>query len=373
MKNYIKFFIIIIAVVTFKVQAGELYQPGLPSRCLAMGGVCISQVKGAQALYLNPAALAKVEGFDLIIAQVKAGVSKDTVDFTSQFSGSTFSASDINNLYGKTLMADVDARSGFVMPNFGFGVYTNNYTTMQFSDPTFPTFNMNFISDYGYVVGGAFKINENSSVGATFRHVKRWGGNEDISVASLSGASTDSLADSNFQNHGVGHALDLAYMTTFASNPWKPTLSVVWRDVGVTQFNMTSGTADPPRQEDNLIFGISVEQDFSFVKMYHGFEYDFISNYSEEPSKKIHLGTEASIGPIDLRAGINQGYVTYGVGLDLWFFEVEATSYATELGTYAGQAKSDRYNVSLTFEMDFDQSFKLLGANGKKRRLMQRR
>ena len=80
-----------------------------------------------------------------------------------------------------------------------------------------------------------------------------------------------------------------------------------------------------------------------------------------------------SIGPIDLRAGLNQGYATYGLGLDLWFFELEATSYATELGTYAGQARSDRYNVSLTIEMDFDQSFKLLGANGKKRRLMQRR
>ena len=64
-------------------EARELYQPGLPSRCLAMGGVCISQVKGAQALFMNPAALNKVEGFDFIVAQVKAGVSKDTVDFAS--------------------------------------------------------------------------------------------------------------------------------------------------------------------------------------------------------------------------------------------------------------------------------------------------
>ena len=362
-----------ILVFGFFAQAGELYQPGLPSRCLAMGGVCISQVKGAQALFLNPAALAKVEGFDFILAQVKAGVSKDTVDFTSQFSGSTFAASDINKLYGKYLTADVDARSGFVMPNFGFGVYSNNYTTMQFSDPTFPTFNMNLISDYGYVLGGAAKLDENSSIGATFRHIKRWGGNQDINVSTLTGASSNSLANSNFQDHGVGHALDLAYMTTFASNPWKPTLAIVWRDVGVTQFNMTSGTQDPPRQMDNLIFGVSVEQDWSFIKFYHGFEYSFITDYADEPSKKIHLGTEMSIGPIDLRAGLNQGYATYGLGLDLWFFELEATSYATELGTYAGQARSDRYNVSLTIEMDFDQSFKLLGANGKKRRLMQRR
>lgn len=354
-------------------NARELYQPGLPTRCLAMGGVCISQVKGAQALFLNPAALNKVEGFDLIIAQVKAGVSKDTVDFSSQFSGSTFSASDINNLYGKTLMADIDARSAFVMPNFGFGVYSNNYTSMQFNDPTFPTFNMNLISDYGYALGGAMKLNESSSLGLTFRHIKRWGGNQDINVSSLTGSSSSDLANNNFQNRGVGHALDLAYMTTFTSNSWKPTVAVVWRDVGVTKFNLTSGSAEPPRQLDNLILGVSVEQDLPLIKLYHGLEYDFITDYSEDPAKKLHLGTELSFGPIDLRAGLNQGYVTYGVGLDLWFLEIEAASYATELGTYAGQERSDRYNVSITFEMDFDQSFKVLGANGKKRRLMQRR
>ncbi len=358
--------------ITLTAQAGELYQPGLPSRCLAMGGACVSQVKGAQALYLNPAALARVEGFDFILAQLKVGVSKDAVDFSQQFSGSTFQASDLNNLYGKYLTADIDARSGFVMPNFGFGVYSNNYTAMQFSDPTFPTFNMNFISDYGYVVGGAFKINENSSLGATFRHVKRWGGNEDINVSSLSGSSAENLADNNFQNHGNGNALDLAYMNTFEGAS-KPTFSLVWRDVGVTQFNKTSGTDDPPRQLENVILGFSLEQDFSFFKLYHGFEYNFATDYSQDPTKKLHAGSEFSMGPIDLRAGLNQGYLTYGVGLDLWFFEIEATSYATEMGTYAGQKASDRYNISLTFEMDFDQSFKLLGSNGKKRRLMQRR
>ncbi|MGZ3692608.1 MAG: hypothetical protein ACXVAX_13955, partial [Pseudobdellovibrio sp.] len=220
-------------------HAGELYMPGLPSRCLAMGGACISQVKGAEGLFLNPATLANVEGFDFIVAQANLGVSKDAVDFSKQFSGSSFQASDLNKLYGKTLMADIDARSGFVMPNFGFGVYSNNYTMMQFSDPTFPTFNMNFISDYGYVVGWGTKIGEHSSIGATFRHIVRWGGDQDINVSTLNGSSANSLANSNFQNHGIGHALDLGYMTQF-DGANKPTLSIVWRDLGVTQFNMSS-------------------------------------------------------------------------------------------------------------------------------------
>ena len=85
------------------------------------------------------------------------------------------------------------------------------------------------------------------------------------------------------------------------------------------------------------------------------------------------MGTELSVGLFDLRAGVNQGYVTYGAAVDLWLFEVDAAVYATEQGTYGGQDRNDRYSVSLTFSMDFDQSFKMQDREGRKRRLKQRR
>lgn len=364
------FFILFFAFL--KLQAAELYQPALPTRCLAMGGACIAQVRGAQALFLNPAALARVEGFDFILAQATAGVSKDAVDFSAQMNGSTFQASDLNKLYGKILAADVNARTGLVMPNFGIGAFSTNYTTMTFSDPTFPTFNMNFISDYGYIIGGAYSLGPQTSLGISVKHVKRWGGNQDIDISTLAGSSAQNLASNNFQNHGIGHSVDIAYLTTL-SGPLKPTLSLVWQDVGVTKFNMSSGVNDPPSQRDNLILGASIEQEYSIFKFSHAIEYSFATVQNEDIGKKIHLGTEASVGPIDLRAGINQGYITYGLGLDLWFLNIEAAAFATELGTYAGQAKSDRYNVSVTLELDFDQAFKLQDSQGKKRRLMQRR
>ncbi len=354
------------------IMAAELYQPGLQARCFAMGGTCISHVRGATALYFNPAALARVEGLDFIIGQAQVGISKDTLDFGSQFQGNAFSLNDVNNLYGKTITADVTARAGFVIPNLGFGVYSNNYTSMQFSDPTFPTFKMNFISEYGYVLGGAYALDANSSLGASVRHIKRWGGVADVDISTLVGASANNLANNNFQNHGVGHALDLAFLTTL-NHPLKPTFSLVWQDVGVTKFNMSSGVQDPPSQYDNLIFGVAIEHTASFFEFTHAFEYKFIRSYDEDVSKKIHLGTEATVGPLDLRAGLNQGYLTYGVGLDLWFFQLDAAAYATEMGAYAGQSRNDRYNLSLTFELDLDQSFKLKDLKGKKRRLNQRR
>lgn len=373
MKSFFQLFgAFIVFFASMIVEAGELYRPGLPSRCLAMGGVCISQVHGAQGLFLNPATLSKVQGLDFIIAQANVGLSKDAYDFSKQFQGSTFQASDLNQLYGKILTADVDAKAGFAIPNFGFGVFSNNYTNMQFNDPTYPTFDMKFISDYGYILGGAVGLGDSVSLGASVRHVKRWGGDQQIAVGTLAGQSVQDVANNNFQNHGVGHALDLG-LTVELPGTMKPVAAIVWQNVGKTNFNMTSGLMDPPREDDNLILGLSLQSELSFIKFSHGIEYDFVTNYSEDPTKKIHLGTEASIGPVDLRAGLSQGYLTYGVGLDFWFFTVEAAAFATEMGTYAGQSRSDRYNVSVTFEMDFDQSFKLTGSNGKKRRLMQRR
>lgn len=367
MKYFFLFFFISVTV-----SAAELYQPGLQARCFAMGGTCISHVRGAPSVFFNPAALARVEGFDLIIAEAQAGISKDVMDFSSQFQGGSFAASDFNSLYGKTLTADIAARTGFAMPGFGFGLFSNNYTNMQFSDPTFPTFHMNLISEYGYVVGGAFSLGPDTSFGISARHIKRWGGDKDIDMMSLVGSSSDTVASSNFQDHGVGHSMDLAFMTTL-NHPLKPTLSVVWHDVGVTSFNLTSGTTAPPAQYDNLIFGAAIKQEASIFTFTHAFEYKFIRTTGYDLSKKLHLGTEASVGPFDFRGGINQGYVTYGVGVDLLLFQLDAAAYSTELGTYTGQARSDRYSVSLTFNLDLDQSFKLKDMEGKRRRLKQRR
>ncbi|MBC7420480.1 MAG: hypothetical protein H7328_07095 [Bdellovibrio sp.] len=355
------------------VQAVELYQPAMPARCFAMGGTCIAHTRGAQALFVNAAALARVEGFDFIVGQVQGGVSKDAERFITQAQGnsSNLTLADVSQLYGKTLTADISARSGLVMPYFGVGAYSQNYLVETFSNPTFPTFNANFISDYGYAIAGAIPVGPTTSFGVTGRHVKRWGGNKDINVTDLVGNNDRDLINQTFQDHGVGNALDLSFITTFPSS-LKPTLAMVWQDVGSTRFEMSSGTQAPPSQKDNLIFGASIEHEIPHVTFTHALEYKFITTENETFSKKIHLGTEASFGLIDLRAGVSQGYLTYGAGVDLWLIKADVAFYSTELGTYAGQTKSDRYQASVTINFDFDQSFKL-NLDGKKRRLKQRR
>ena len=359
-------------LITTQAPAGEFYQPGLNLRCMGMGGTCASHVTGAASVFVNPANLAKVEGFDFIFLQAQAGTSKETLNFSSQFQGSgTFTTAELDKLYGKRLTLDLNTRSVFAVPNFGFGVYNNGYTNMQFSDPTFPTFDMTFINDYGYAIGAGFNIGKSTSIGATFRHIKRWGSTEQIQMTDLLGSNSSSLTTDFFKNKGVGHAVDLG-LSTRLDGALKPVISVVLYDAGVTTFNITEGTKAPPSEKDNLVLGASFQKTAGIVDFVYAFEVKNIKD-SGDAAKKLYFGTEANLGLLDLRAGLSQGYLTYGLGIDLWLFQIDASSFGTELGAYAGQLKNERYHVGVTFEFDFDQSFKLHDKKGKRRRLNQRR
>lgn len=373
----IKLIRIFIYVFTFSsaIQASDLSGLGASARSLAMGGTGITTVKGASALYYNPAALARMEGFDFVVAEVNAAYSKDAVSLIKQMTNSgssNLTAADLNNLYGLNVFADVTARSGIAMPYFGFGVYSTNNVLESFNTPPFPTFHADFISDYGYVVAGAFAIGPQTSIGIAGRHIARWGGSKDILVTDLLGSNTKAVLQSAFQDKGNGDAIDLSFMTTLPGD-LTPTIAVTWQDVGRTTFSKTSGTQAPPSQGENLTLGASIQHEALFAHWTHAFEYKYINTPNENITKKIHFGTEMSYGLFDVRAGFGQGYLSYGGGVDLWFLTADVAYYTAELGTTAGQQRNDRVIYSLNIEFDFDQTFKILDSEGKKRRLKQRR
>jgi hypothetical protein len=367
-------YILLSLLFSWKAKSADLYEQGPSARSIGMGGTYMSFVRGAEALYFNPAALARVDGFDFQLAEVQAAYSKDAMRLVDQYknSGSSMTAADVSSLYGTNSFADVTARSGFVMPYFGVGVYSSNYVLESFNNPPLPTFNTNFISDYGYIIAAAFPINDKTSLGLSFRHIKRWGGAKDILVTDLVGSDDKAVFEKNFQDKGTGHAIDASFLTTLPL-PYNPTISIVWQDIGRTTFSQTAGAAAPPSQQDNLTIAGSVQHELFLIDWTHAIEYKHITDSNEVFSKKIHVGTEASFGLFDIRAGLNQGYLTYGGGINLWLLRADVAYYTAELGKVAGQIRNDRVIYSVTLELNFDQSFKLQDSEGKKRRLHQRR
>lgn len=370
MKYLWSFIFLIFLAVETKAQA--LFTQGLNTRSRAMGGAQIAFARGTDALFYNPAALALVNNYGFTLANLNVGASKNSKRLVEQManSGGNISATDLDDLYGKTFFAEISAHSGMVFPFFGFGAYSSNYVLEEFSNPVYSTVHLDFISDYGYVVAGALPLGQQLSLGIAGRHIKRWGGKQDISASDFIGSNEMDVIESHFTDKGAGNALDLSMLYLIPKSD--VAIAAVWKNVGGTSFKTTSGSNGVAYQEDSLSLGIAHQADTDWGMLTTGLDYNFVNQSGELP-KKLHLGTELSVGLLDLRAGLSQGYLTYGAGLDLFFLQLDFASYADEIGASAGDNKNDRYQVSLTFKFEMDQAFKLKQPDGKKRRLMQRR
>lgn len=362
-------FFVIIFLSSFQVSAIELYQMGLSTRSQGMGGTSVAFARGTDAIFNNPAALSHVNGFSLNLITFGPAVSTNAQDMAEGFDDD-FDAADVNELYGKQIFSEISGYGGLVVPYVGVGAYSNNTLLMSFSNPSFSTVNIDFTSDYAYVVGGAVPVTDNFSLGIAGRHIKRWQGIASIPAGDLVGSNPQDVIEAQLLNKGKGNALDLAALYSFKGS-WNVDVAAVWRDVGDTKFTPTEGTG-PDRQENNLIFGAAATKEIGFISWTNAFEYKFIRN-TGDITKKLHLGTELSLALIDVRAGYNQGYLSYGLGVDLWFLQVDLAAYTAELGAAAGQTPNERYQASVSLNLDFDSSFKLTNANGKRRRLQQRR
>lgn len=368
------YFIATVLLFTNFAHADQIYETVRSIRSLGMGGMYIPIVNDADAVFYNPAALGKLKGLNLLVPGVGVQTNTDSIDMISKISG--IDANDpttFNAFYGKTVEASASGRAAMALPYFGFGYYTNYDATLQLHNPANPSFNTYFLNDSAYVLGGAVAIGPESYLGMNFKRVNRWGGvTKDLGLSTVaSGVSLDKIGQ-NFDNKGTGYGVDFAVMTELPL-PLKPTFALVWQDVGNTAFTQTSGTDAPPHITQNLSAGAGVGFDLPGLDWTAGAELRHLLEPDVQIGKKIHLGTEVSLPMIDLRGGISQGYFSYGVGINVLIFHIDAVSYTEELGVYPGQVSDNRYAVSLSIDLSFDANFHFTDNDGKRRKLKQRR
>ena len=83
-------------------------------------------------------------------------------------------------------------------------------------------------------------------------------------------------------------------------------------------------------------------------------DYRYALNSDIDDGRKLNAGLEISLPLLDLRGGVHQGYLTYGVGLNLGLFKINAASYGVELGAKAGQSEDRRFSANVIFEFGYD-------------------
>jgi len=359
------------AIVRAQTIPSETYDYNQNVADLGRGGVHNIDPTVGSSFLANPAVLAFVKGFQWSILDIQAGV--DGASVYNTYTQHPISTANLPYYFGQNVWLGGAGYSALAVPNFGVAAYGSTYTDFILHDPAYPTMNLEGYLDYGFVVGSAMQLNENFALGLNVKHITRQGSQTTLGPSTLltgtlgSGTLTNLLAVA-----GSGYGMDLGALYK-ATSTFNPTVSLAWKDVGWTTFAPNAGQTGPPPIEDNLVLGVTVGQSVLGVGWLAGFEFRHMLNWDVDSSKKFNFGTELNLALIDLRAGLYEGYMTYGASVDLWILTIDAAQYTVERGIFAGEIADQRYQVGVRMEASLDPNFILQDIGGKNHRLKQRR
>lgn len=356
------------------VFSAELFEYGQSIRALGMGNAYTAVVSNDEALFYNPGALGRIKGINLTLFNLGTGINgQNAYESAQQIAASNSAGIDrFADYFGQRIWLGLGGRLSLTMPNFGVAMYDSGHLGFELKDPILPYFDVNYLNDYGLVVGGSFAVGPNAHIGFTAKKITRMGAVENLGVSTfLDGQSSQMQA--NLNRRGNGYGADLGFVWEIPA-PINPVISGVWKDIGTTAFLKEAGVEKPPRILDERILGVAAGFDLTVFGLIAAIDYKHINLPGENVGKKIHMGLELDLPIIDIRGGFSQGYYSLGASMDLFLFQLDVAYYGVEVGEYPGQDEDRRIQLALTTELGFDPSFKFMDFNKVKgRKLKQRR
>jgi len=326
------------------------YQAG---RALAMGDAYTAVGTDFEAVYYNPAGLAKRNRPKLKIVDIETTVSKG---FISLFDGSFTKflnmsqvLTDVSNNPGTPYSLGVAFLPQFLVRNFSLGVLFRAQTEATYDETSTET-NMYSYADLGAYLhysaafgGGVFKL----GVGAKI--LNRAELDRDYTAAEISAGS---LQFSSQWQEGLAIGADAGVLITLPVQSL-PTFGVSVQDIGNTKFAdkrlFFTGDTAPEGAPETLKQKINTGYSMIFK---HGrgsrsvFAIDFkdVTNLDNDYLDHFHAGWEYNYkNSFYLRGGVNQGiYWTAGLGVELGGLGLEFASYGENLAPRGSTRISDR-------------------------------
>ena len=369
---------------SLQAQTGELRRPGQGVRNLGMGNAGIGLSFDENALFYNPAGLASVDsilvGFPFLME-----VSDDSVNIikeVSKLSGDSKNADIVALLMGKRVHFRNLIDLNLIMP-FGelmtFGAASGIETQFDFGvrNPVAIEIDFGFrldrINNFGFalpvargrwLVGAGVETIERCDIPlttATFGSVLN---NSDIG-SSIGKCELNDLKRAQTFNFGFQRRLETA-------SALKMTWGVTANNVGGLKFKRSDNETSPADQNPEYSTGFSWQPSWGPVRLLYAIDIrDLTMKHADDTDcqskkstdclwKRLHIGTEIGISPIDsgastfaIRAGFNQGYFTYGFELNPFIFfrglNIQYAVYKTETGSQIG----DRPDKRKVFQLNF--------------------
>jgi len=383
------FFVVIILLTlggaySLQAQTGELRRPGQGVRNLGMGNTGIGLSFDENALFYNPAGLASVDsilvGFPFLME-----VSDDSVNIikeVSKLSGDSKNADIVALLMGKRVHFRSLIDLNLIMPfgelmtfgaahgietQFDFGVRNPVAIEIDFG------FRLDRINNFGFalpvargrwLVGAGVETIERCDIPLTTATFGTVLNNSDIG-SSIGKCELNDLKRAQTFNFGFQRRLETA-------SALKMTWGVTANNVGGLKFKRSDNETSPADQNPEYSTGFSWQPSWGPVRLLYAIDIrDLTMEHADDTDcqskkstdclwKRLHIGTEIGISPIDsgastfaIRAGFNQGYFTYGFELNPFIvfrgLNIQYAVYKTETGSQIG----DRPDKRKVFQLNF--------------------
>jgi hypothetical protein len=316
-------------------------------RPLGMGGAFITLSDDENALLYNPAGLNDVQRAGAAILNPYVSVSKNSIGLASDIldlegTDEAAVADFLNQHVGEHQHAQVALFPNFYTHNFAFGVLGDAVLDLEVRNPANPEVVTDAKVDAAGLVGVAYGFWKDAlQVGATGKYVRREGVKKIFQAADIV-VDFDPFAD---RTKATDVAFDIGTKVNFPVL-LRPSVALMVQNLGDLDFEALGVV---PQQ---FHMGVALHPDFWLLSNALVLEvHDLTEEIAEDNDlyKRVHLGAEARFPKIlAIQAGVNQGYYTAGVTLDLSILTLAAATYAEEVGTFAGQRADRRYVAQLT-------------------------
>ena len=325
-------------------------------RPLAMGNAYVAVADDYNALFYNPAGLARLESWRGELLNPTIGASSNTISTIKDFSNLASSNSSgvdatlntFESLTGKPQWINIGVSPHLIFPGVGIGLGLDVGGSMVIHR----TITADVDAGATAILPIAFAKNfleDRLSLGVAVKGVFKQGVEREFSLADITAFSKKSADSSgntlkDYVVGGKGMGVDLGMLFTPVS-VGEPTIGISIADLGGTPYSaMSSGNiklgAPKPREP-------AVNTGISFKPIKTGSYYVLTTmdahaiNQPIHYSKKLNFGAEWGFGKVlKVQAGLHQGSLSGGFQLDAWLLVLRFATYTEQLGHVAGESKA---------------------------------
>ncbi len=335
---------------------------------MGMGGANVAVGGESSSLFYNPAglsALKKSEGLEVEIINLTGTVSENTISLMDEMDAATTDQATFdvlekyqgsNNHLTVQDYSSLAYRGDSIAWSIGILAGTQlNMVTHALGSAS------GLLEVQGYVLGGAilgmsYDWNDKLSVGLGAKILQGSGGKvaiplSDLVSDNLSDSLDDQFEDFDATTFDIGAMYDLKDIIPFGDY-WKPTVGLSILNIGETKL----GNYGTIPMTVNL--GYSVRPDFPLLSDWL-FTIDYIDlldafddEYDADMAKRWRIGAQASLFnnswvQMTGRVGMYNAAPTFGAEFRFTLVTLVYSTYAEEIGAYAGQEEDRRHTFSL--------------------------